>query len=169
MYSKQTVPVVEDEPTTRRPLKNLTSLLGYQVEPHNNGDEPWEALAMIDPRILISDYKIPDKDELELCRRIRGLRSDTYTCFIFVTAQLLSPSNLEQAINAGVDVASDHGGTKTGAEIKLFTSQSNQAPRWSSRFSARRAGLRGRGLRPVPRAHSPEGFGDARPDDSREP
>ncbi len=58
---------------------------------------------MIDPRILISDYKIPDKDGLELCRRIRGMRSDTYTCLIFVTAQLLSPSNLEQAINAGVD------------------------------------------------------------------
>ena len=103
MYSKHTLHIVEDDPTTRRLLENLTSLLGYQVEPHNNSDEPWEALAMIDPRIVISDYKIPDKDGLELCRRVRGMRSDTYTCCIFVTAQLLSPSNLEQAINAGVD------------------------------------------------------------------
>lgn len=103
MYSKHTVHIVEDDPTTRRLLENLTSLLGYQVEPYNNGDEAWEAFATIDPQIVISDWKMPGKDGLELCRRIRGMRSGTYTYFILVTAQLRSPSNLEQAINAGVD------------------------------------------------------------------
>ena len=49
MYSKHTVHIVEDDPTTRRLLENLTSLLGYQVESYNNGDEAWEAFATIDP------------------------------------------------------------------------------------------------------------------------
>lgn len=103
MYTKHTVHIVEDDPTTRRLLENLTSLLGYQVESYNNGDEAWDAFATIDPQIVISDWKMPGKDGLELCRRIRGMHSDTYTYFILVTAQRRSRSNLEQAIGAGVD------------------------------------------------------------------
>ena len=103
MYTKHTVHIVEDDPTTQRLLENLTSLLGYQVESYNNGDEAWDAFATIDPQIVISDWKMPGKDGLELCRRIRGMHSDTYTYFILVTAQRRSRSNLEQAIGAGVD------------------------------------------------------------------
>ncbi len=103
MHSKHTVHIVEDDPTTRRLLENLTSLLGYQVESYNNGDEAWEAFATVDPQIVISDWKMPGKDGLELCRRIRGMRSDTYTYFVLVTAQRRSRANLEQAISAGVD------------------------------------------------------------------
>ncbi len=103
MYTKHTVHIVEDDPTTRRLLENLTSLLGYQVESYNNGDEAWDAFATIDPQIVISDWKMPGKDGLELCRRIRGMHSDTYTYFILVTAQRRSRSNLEQAIGAGID------------------------------------------------------------------
>ena len=103
MYTKHTVHIVEDDPTTRRLLENLTSLLGYQVESYNNGDDAWDAFATIDPQIVISDWKMPGKDGLELCRRIRGMHSDTYTYFILVTAQRRSRSNLEQAIGAGVD------------------------------------------------------------------
>ena len=104
MDSKQTVHIVEDDPTTRRLLENLTSLLGYQVESYDNGDDAWDAFATVDPQIIISDWKMPGKDGLELCRRIRGMRSDTYTYFILVTAQRRSRSNLEQAIEAGVDM-----------------------------------------------------------------
>ena len=103
MYTKHTVHIVEDDPTTRRLLENLTSLLGYQVESYNNGDDAWDAFATIDPQIVISDWKMPGKDGLELCRRIRGMHSDTYTYFILVTAQRRSRSNLEQAIGAGID------------------------------------------------------------------
>ncbi|MEC7906171.1 MAG: response regulator [Verrucomicrobiota bacterium] len=103
MNTKHTVHIVEDDPTTRRLLENLTSLLGYQVESYNNGDEAWDTFATIDPQIVISDWKMPGKDGLELCRRIRGMHSDTYTYFILVTAQRRSRSNLELAIGAGVD------------------------------------------------------------------
>ncbi|HCR29921.1 MAG TPA: response regulator [Opitutae bacterium] len=103
MDPKQTVHIVEDDPTTRRVLENLTSLLGYKVESYDNGDDAWDAFATIDPQIVISDWKMPGKDGLELCRRLRGMRSETYTYFFLVTAQRRSRSNLEQAIEAGVD------------------------------------------------------------------
>ena len=57
---------------------------------------------MIDPRIVISDYKIPDKDGWNFAAVSEGC-GPTHIPVSLVTAQLLSPSNLEQAINAGVD------------------------------------------------------------------
>ncbi len=103
MAPKHKVHIVEDDPSTRRLLENLTSLLGYEVASYDNGDDAWDAFAVEDPNIVISDWKMPGKDGLELCRRLRGMKSDTYTYFILVTAQRRSRGNLEQAIEAGVD------------------------------------------------------------------
>ncbi|MFL3657310.1 MAG: PleD family two-component system response regulator [Opitutales bacterium] len=103
MDSKPIVHIVEDDTTTRRLLENLTSLLGYQVESYDNGDDAWDAFAMKQPQVVISDWKMPGKDGLELCRRLRESKADTYTYFILVTAQRRSRSNMEQAIEAGVD------------------------------------------------------------------
>lgn len=103
MDSKQKIHIVEDDPTTRRLLENLTSLLGYEVSSYDNGDDAWDAFAVEDPQIVISDWKMPGKDGLELCRRLREMNSETYTYFILVTAQRRSRGNLEQAIEAGVD------------------------------------------------------------------
>lgn len=103
MAQKQKVHIVEDDPTTRRLLENLTSLLGYEIASYDNGDEAWEAFAVEDPKIVISDWKIPGKDGLELCRRLRQMHSDSYTYFVLISAQKRSRANLEFAIEAGVD------------------------------------------------------------------
>ncbi len=103
MDSKQKIHIVEDDPTTRRLLENLTSLLGYEVYSYDNGDDAWDAFAVEDPQIVISDWKMQGKDGLELCRRLREMNSETYTYFILVTAQRRSRGNLEQAIEAGID------------------------------------------------------------------
>lgn len=103
MDQKHKIHIVEDDPTTRRLLENLTSLLGYEIASYDNGDEAWEAFAVEDPKIVISDWKIPGKDGLELCRRLRQMRTDSYTYFILITAQKRSRTNLEFAIDAGVD------------------------------------------------------------------
>ena len=109
MYSFNTmsqnliVHIVEDDPSTRRLLENLTSLLGYETAGYDNGDEAWDAFAVESPQIVISDWKMPGKDGLELCRRLRQMRAENYTYFILVTAQRRSRANLELALDAGVD------------------------------------------------------------------
>ena len=109
MYSFNTISqnlifhIVEDDPSTRRLLENLTSLLGYETAGYDNGDEAWDAFALESPQIVISDWKMPGKDGLELCRRLRQMRAENYTYFILVTAQRRSRANLELALFAGVD------------------------------------------------------------------
>ncbi len=103
MDSKPKVHIVEDDSTTRRLLENLTSLLGYQVMSYENGDDAWSAFKLEHPQIVISDWKMPGLDGLELCHELRRKSSSSYTYFILVTAQRRSRSNLEQAIQAGVD------------------------------------------------------------------
>ena len=103
MDSKPIVHIVEDDMTTRRLLENLTSLLGYKVVSYDNGDDAWDAFAQKQPQVVISDWKMLGKDGLELCRRLRESNADTYTYFILVTAQRRSHSNMERAIEAGVD------------------------------------------------------------------
>ena len=109
MYSFNTmsqnliVHIVEDDPSTRRLLENLTSLLGYETAGYDNGDEAWDAFAVESPQIVISDWKMPGKDGLELCRRLRQMRAENYTYFILVTAQRRSRANLELALDPGFD------------------------------------------------------------------
>ena len=109
MYSFNTmsqnliVHIVEDDPSTRRLLENLTSLLGYETAGYDNGDEAWDAFAVERTQIVISDWKMPGKDGLELCRRRRQMRAENYTYFVLVTAQRRSRANLELALDAGVD------------------------------------------------------------------
>jgi len=109
MYSFNTmsqnliVHIAEDDPSTRRLLENLTSLLGYETAGYDNGDEAWDAFAVESPQIVISDWKMPGEDGLELCRRLRRMRAENYTYFILVTSQRRSRANLELALDAGVD------------------------------------------------------------------
>ncbi len=60
------VHIVEDDLSTRRLLENLASLLEC-----DNGDEAWDPFAVESPQMVISDWKMPRKDGLELCWRLR--------------------------------------------------------------------------------------------------
>ncbi len=103
MDLKPTVHIVEDDTPTRRLLEKLICQLGYQFESYDNGDDAWYAFAIQQPQVVISDWMMPGKDGLEICRRLRESNANTYTYFILVTAQRRSRTNLEQAVEAGVD------------------------------------------------------------------
>ncbi|MCH6256029.1 response regulator [Puniceicoccaceae bacterium K14] len=105
MPSKFKVHLVEDDRTTLRLLENLSSMLGYETVSYSNGQEALSAFSKEQPSIVISDWMMPELDGLDLCRNLREQAQSTgsYTYFILVTAQRRSRSNLEQAIDAGVD------------------------------------------------------------------
>ncbi len=103
MGTKQKVYIVEDDTTTRRLLKLRVNALGYDPETFENGKDAWQAFSKEQPQIVISDWKMPGLDGLELCNSLRKSYVESYTYFILVTAQRRSRVNLEQAIEAGVD------------------------------------------------------------------
>lgn len=105
MPPKFTVNLIEDDRTTLRLLENLTAMLGYETVSYSNGLDAQNAFRDNQPSIVISDWMMPGVDGLDLCRNLRERAKETgsYTYFILVTAQRRSRSNLEQAIDAGVD------------------------------------------------------------------
>lgn len=103
MTSLPLVHIVEDDRSSRRLLENLTSMLGYPTATHENGALAWEQFRSEQPQIVISDWKMPGLDGLELCQTLRRQSNEFYTYFILVTAQRRSRANLEQALEAGVD------------------------------------------------------------------
>jgi len=103
MSSQYRVHIIEDDRSTRRLLENVTKLLGYEISSYVDGAEAWNAFSVEQPKIVVSDWMLPKMDGLELCRRIRENMTDGYTYFVLVSAQKRSRSNLEQALDAGVD------------------------------------------------------------------
>jgi diguanylate cyclase (GGDEF)-like protein len=79
--------VVEDEDVSRRGLEQAVKLLGYQCRSAKDGLEAWQMHESDPADVILSDWKLPRMDGLELCRRLRDTeREGAYTYFIFLTS-----------------------------------------------------------------------------------
>jgi len=90
--------VVDDERVMEPPLRRSLSMVGYQV--HAEGCE--SALAHLDtwrPHLLFIDRSAPNRDGVDLCRRIRA-RSRVP---IVVLAKQLSEAEKIEALDSGAD------------------------------------------------------------------
>lgn len=68
-----------------------------------NGDEAWWILQSDEtPRLLILDRSMPLMSGIELCRRVRGIRTGFPFYIIFLTA-LGSKSDIVDGLEAGAD------------------------------------------------------------------
>lgn len=94
--------VVEDEPVAQLVIEAALKSLGHEVTISTDGEAAWAALEDRALRVVVSDWRLPKLDGLELCRRIRQQRED-YVCFILVTQLSASTENLDAAMVAGVD------------------------------------------------------------------
>src|SRR5260221_4237209 len=52
---------------------------------------------------MVSDWRMPGSDGLELCRGVRAGENRDYTYFILLTATHTSRENLRTAMSAGID------------------------------------------------------------------
>jgi two-component system cell cycle response regulator len=94
--------IAEDEPVTRSILVGQLTAAGHEVLAARDGDEAWNIFretSGVD--VVISDWRMPEVDGLELCRRVREADRDDYTYFLFVTA--VDERHVVQAIDAGAD------------------------------------------------------------------
>lgn len=94
--------IVEDDPIAGAVLEASLKSLGHEVELAPDGDAAWTKFSLAPRRLVISDWKMPGRDGLALCRDIRA-RGGDYVYFILLSNLANSAENLDQAMEAGAD------------------------------------------------------------------
>ena len=94
---------VEDDVVARTILRKALSNLGHEVIEARDGETAWESWEELKPRVVVSDWRMPRLDGLELCRRVRSRPGQEYVYFILLTGSEASVDNRRAAADAGVD------------------------------------------------------------------
>jgi DNA-binding response OmpR family regulator len=94
--------IVEDDPIAGAVLEASLKAIGHEITLATDGRAAWEYFLDKPCRLVISDWKMPELDGLELCRRIRQ-HGGEYTYFILLSNLATSAENLDQAMEAGAD------------------------------------------------------------------
>jgi putative two-component system response regulator len=94
--------VVDDEHISRQAAAYALRQAGYDVTTAQNGSEALEILARGLHRMVVSDWKMPQMDGIELCRAVRSNRFSRYIYFIMLTGQVLF-DDLIEGLGAGAD------------------------------------------------------------------
>jgi phosphoserine phosphatase RsbU/P len=96
--------IAEDEIVSRLLLESTLKNSGHEVTAVRNGLEAIELLKVPSRfQVIISDWKMPEVDGLELCRRIRAKQGEAYVYFVLLTALDAEKNNLREAMDAGID------------------------------------------------------------------
>jgi diguanylate cyclase (GGDEF)-like protein len=94
--------IVEDDPVLLKELTKLLTATGEPVFQATDGEEGLKLWAEQSPRVVVSDWVMPKKDGVELCREIRRVSRNEPTHFIMLTAHS-NKSRLLDAYQVGVD------------------------------------------------------------------
>ena len=94
--------IAEDDPIASRVLEAALRKLGHEPLFAADGEAALEILRTNPVRTVVSDWKMPRLDGLELCKRIRA-RNGEYVYFILLTQMMATQANLTAATEAGVD------------------------------------------------------------------
>jgi DNA-binding response OmpR family regulator len=94
--------VVEDDAISRLVLLTKLKKLGHEATPAQDGEEGWQIFLRDRPRLVITDWMMPELDGLQLCRRIRAHDSESYTYILVLTA-LTGKRNYLDGMDAGAD------------------------------------------------------------------
>jgi DNA-binding response OmpR family regulator len=101
--STDSVLIAEDDPFSRRLLENCLQKWNFRVTFVDNGVDAWRVLQEIDcPQMAILDWIMPGLDGLELCRRIRSMKTDAYKYVVLLTAKD-SKEDVVAGLEAGAD------------------------------------------------------------------
>ena len=95
--------IAEDDPTSAAALHGLLQNIGYDVDVATNGIDAWQRWQISQPKIVILDWMMPGIDGVEVCRRIRSVSTNEYTCVIMLTAKRDREDRVA-ALKAGADV-----------------------------------------------------------------
>ena len=95
--------IAEDDQVTRSMLEHKLSKWGYDVISTADGDEAWKALQGADPpRLVLLDWIMPGIDGLEICKKLRQVKTKVPTYVIILTARV-DKKDIVEGLEAGAD------------------------------------------------------------------
>jgi len=94
--------IVDDELVSREKMVKLIQSLGHEILEATNGFEGWETWEAERPKIVITDWNMPQMDGLEFCRKIRSEENEDYTYIIIVTSKT-DIQDVIKGMEAGAD------------------------------------------------------------------
>lgn len=94
--------IAEDNPVSQKHLEKSLARDGYSVIPAENGHEALEILEKDFFPIVITDWMMPEKNGLELCRAVRSHALPGYVYIV-----LLKANDSKEDIIAGLEAGSD--------------------------------------------------------------
>jgi len=94
--------IVDDDLVSQMLLTEQLQDLNHEVSVAADGKEAWNIFQAKNPRIVITDWMMPNVNGLELTRMIRKENRESYTFIIFLTILRGKGSYLE-AMKAGAD------------------------------------------------------------------
>ncbi len=95
--------IAEDEFTSRSILTAILTKQGHTVAATVNGAEAWEAMKQTDaPRLAVLDWMMPEMDGIEVCRRIRSVKTDQPPYLLMLTTKGFKVDIVE-GLKAGAD------------------------------------------------------------------
>ncbi|HEX4124696.1 MAG TPA: response regulator [Tepidisphaeraceae bacterium] len=97
-----TILVVDDDPIVREKLRELIGATGHNVLTAADGIEGLRFWQEHTPRVVISDWNMPGRDGVELCREIRARSLSLPVHFIMLTAHS-DKGRLLDAYEAGIN------------------------------------------------------------------
>jgi putative two-component system response regulator len=94
--------VVDDDEVIRDLISNFLFSRGVDCVTACNGHEGLALFDQYQPKLIISDWAMPEMDGLELCRRVRARTGGKHIHFIMLTMHA-DEEELSKAFDAGVD------------------------------------------------------------------
>jgi two-component system, cell cycle response regulator len=94
--------VVDDDPAILRLTAAILEGAGYSVTVTTDGEQAMECIQASPPDFLITDWKMPGVDGIELCKWVRQLELSKYIYILVFTART-ETRHMVEAISAGAD------------------------------------------------------------------
>ena len=91
---------VDDDPFTLQIVAAVVTAQGHECSTATDGDGAWRILSTTGADVVISDWRMPGMDGIDLCRRIR--EQAHYTYIVLVTG-LSDPVEVLHGMQAGAD------------------------------------------------------------------
>jgi phosphoserine phosphatase RsbU/P len=94
--------IVEDNEDERILLEHILADMDVTIKAVNDGEEALRLCLDKPPAVLLTDWRMPKMDGLELCRRIKGNTELKDIFFIMITART-QPEDAVKALESGAD------------------------------------------------------------------
>ncbi|MEQ1824502.1 MAG: diguanylate cyclase [Pirellula sp.] len=95
--------IADDDGLSLGMLRGVLSKSGYEVVSANNGNTAWELLQSNDaPRLAILDWGMPGLEGIEICRRLRQLRTNT-PCYVILITARNTKADIVSGLQAGAN------------------------------------------------------------------